>query len=364
MSDAPELEVRRLAAVADDASLRGELRKAHHAAERQEELFHELIDRCPFGIYIVDADFKIASMNQRTQDGAFINVRPVIGRPFEEAMRILWPEDVAQEIIGHFRRTLDTGEPFYSSDFVRQRNDVDAEEGYEWELQRTRLPDGRFGVICYYFDATELRAAQRQIANDQKRLQLLVDELNHRVKNTLAIIQSIARQSLKEPAVPRPTQAAFEGRLEALAQVHNVLTSSHWEAAELLDVLMSAARACGVEGRVNFVGPSVRLPPRTAVTMAMAVYELCTNAIKYGALSTEHGVVGVSWAVEGPSRRLTWRWQETGGPPVQPPTRRGFGSRMLEQALSGEVGGEVALSYEKQGFVCTLKATLGSARQP
>lgn len=90
-------------------------------------------------------------MNQRSQNGAFTNVRPVIGRAFEEAMRILWPEEVAQEILGHFRRTLETGEPFYSRDFYRPRNDVDEVEGYEWELQRTRTPDGRHGVICYPF---------------------------------------------------------------------------------------------------------------------------------------------------------------------------------------------------------------------
>ncbi|WP_297515851.1 sensor histidine kinase [uncultured Caulobacter sp.] len=328
-------------------------------AQRQEELFHELIERCPFGIYLVDADFKIASMNLRSQQGAFANVRPVIGRPFEEAMRVLWPEDVAQEIIGHFRRTLDTGEPFYSRDFYRPRNDIEDVEGYEWELQRTRTPDGRFGVVCYYYDSTELRRAQQQISDDQRRLRLLVDELNHRVKNTLAIVQSLSAQSFRRPDIPADARQAFEGRLEALAGAHDVLTSARWERADLAMIVVGGARACGVEDRILVDGPAVGLKPQTAVTMAMAVHELLTNALKYGALSNATGGVRVAWTVEAkPDPRLRWTWREHGGPPVAAPTRRGFGSRLLESALAAEAGGVVEMNFAPDGLVCVLEASL------
>jgi PAS domain S-box-containing protein len=135
-----------------------------HAEKRllqNEQMLTTLVENCPFGIYIVDSTFKIAKMNQRSQDGAFINVRPVIGRPFDEAMRILWPEKVADEIITTFRKTLETGEPYYSREFFSRRSDVDQWEAYEWELHRIALPDGDYGVICYYYDSTQLRNAER-----------------------------------------------------------------------------------------------------------------------------------------------------------------------------------------------------------
>jgi len=128
--------------------------------DRQDDIFIELINRCPFGIYVIDENMCILAMNERSQDGAFRNVRPVIGRPFREAMHILWPPETAEEIIGRFRHTLETGEPYLSRNFVRNRNDVDDVEGYEWEFDRVRLPDDQLGVICYYYDSTELRAAR------------------------------------------------------------------------------------------------------------------------------------------------------------------------------------------------------------
>jgi PAS domain S-box-containing protein len=146
-------------------------RKQHEKelAESQRTLFG-LVEQCPFGIYIVDADFRIASMNAGSQTGAFINVRPVIGRPFDEAMRILWPEPVAADIIQHFRHTLDTGTPYRSKDFVNPRADIDLTEGYEWELHRIPLPDGRHGVVCYYYDSTKLRQVERALRETQQQL--------------------------------------------------------------------------------------------------------------------------------------------------------------------------------------------------
>ena len=132
----------------------------------------DLVERCPFGIYIVDSQFRIATMNTGSQNGAFINVRPIIGRDFNEAMRTLWPEPVAAEILGHFRHTLDTGESYYSKDFVNPRGDIDAVEGYEWELHRMRLPDGQYGVICYYFDSSKLRQAEEALRQSEQRFRL------------------------------------------------------------------------------------------------------------------------------------------------------------------------------------------------
>jgi PAS domain-containing protein len=229
--------------------------------DRQSDIFLELINKCPFGIYVVDDAMRIAAMNERSQAGAFVNVRPVIGRPFEEAMRILWPENTALGIIGHFRQTLETGETYYSRDFVEARADVDHIEGYEWKRHRVRLPEGRSGVICYYFDSTELRQAQQELVAAALRQQLLIDELNHRVKNTLIIVQSLAMQTFGKGKVAPELQAAFEGRLNALAGAHDTLTSVHWERARLEDVARSAMNGCGADERVHIHGPPFGLRP-------------------------------------------------------------------------------------------------------
>ena len=131
----------------------------------------------PFGIYIVDSQFCIAHMNAGAQNGAFRNVRPVIGRPFNEAMHILWPDVVAEGIIGNFRHTLETGEPYYSPPFFNPRLDAEIVEGYEWELHRMTFADGQYGVICYYFDSTKLRQAQEDLRQSEERFRQLADAM-------------------------------------------------------------------------------------------------------------------------------------------------------------------------------------------
>ncbi|HEX6994097.1 MAG TPA: ATP-binding protein [Gammaproteobacteria bacterium] len=140
------------------------------AFRESERTFVELVEQMPFGVYVVDADFRISYMNPGSRNVAFRNIRPVIGRPFDEAVRILWPEPVATEVITVFRRTLDTGEPYRSENFVNPRADVDEIERYEWEVHRIELPDGRHGVVCYFFDSTKLRDTKRALVESQLAL--------------------------------------------------------------------------------------------------------------------------------------------------------------------------------------------------
>lgn len=139
---------------------------------RNSQTLSELIEGAPFGIYIIDSQFRIAMMNAGSQAGAFRNVRPLIGRDFNEAMHILWPDDVAGSIIGAFRHTLETGEPYYAPRFTSQRHDLVTVESYEWELHRMTLPDGQYGVICYYFDSTKLRTVEDALRESEERLRL------------------------------------------------------------------------------------------------------------------------------------------------------------------------------------------------
>lgn len=142
---------------------------------RSQQTFAELIERSPFGVYVVDSAFRIAIMNRGSQEGAFRNVRPVIGRDFAEAMRILWPEQIAGEVIGHFRHTLATGEPYRSPRFVNPRADLHVTEAYEWELHRMTLPDGQHGVVCYYYDSTRLRESEASLRESEALLRGVLD---------------------------------------------------------------------------------------------------------------------------------------------------------------------------------------------
>ncbi|MBX3301823.1 MAG: response regulator [Nitrospira sp.] len=147
-----------------------------------ESRFRELVERSSFGIYIVDSQFHILLMNESSQRGIFRNVRPIIGRDVTEAVRTLWPEPVADEIVRAFRHTLDTGESYHSHDFMSPRADVQDTESYEWELHRMTLSDGRYGVICYSFDSTKLRETEQVLRVSELQLREFNNQLEERVK--------------------------------------------------------------------------------------------------------------------------------------------------------------------------------------
>lgn len=199
-------------------------------------------------------------------------------------------------------------------------------------------------------DITERKRAE-------ERQKLLVNELNHRVKNSLATVQSIAAQTLRSVAAPEFFRDAFETRLIALSQTHDLLTRESWAGASLREVFDVELHAMAGEDRVSFdYSADLRLNPKAAVALGMGIHELTTNAVKYGALSTPDGRVSVDWAIEEGVLRL--RWTEADGPPVTPPARRGFGARLLERGLAAELSGAVELTYDAAGLVCQMALPL------
>jgi PAS domain S-box-containing protein len=239
-------------------------------------------------------------------------------------------------------------------------------ESYDFAF-RIRRPDGEVRWIegssrfIYREDGTPERMVGTNIdATDRRRAEehqrLLVNELNHRVKNTLAIVQGIAQQSFKGVEGAAAAKSAFEGRLAALSAAHNLLTRENWESASIANVIAESMAPYAGGGRVEMIGPELKLMPKTAVSLALAVHELGTNAAKYGALSNGHGRVAIRWRSTGD--RLSLVWQEVGGPPVSPPTKRGFGTRMIERSLASELDGEVSIRFEPGGLVCTVDARL------
>ena len=203
-------------------------------------------------------------------------------------------------------------------------------------------------------DITERRQAEQH-------RNILMGELNHRVKNSLAVVQAIASQTLRGDVSLPEARIAFGERLRALARAHDLLVNSNWTGTDLASVTETTIDPHNdQQSRFSIKGPYVALRPSVAVTFSLALHELCTNAAKYGALSVPEGRVDVTWTVSGPpdNARLLWQWTESGGPAVKPPHRRGFGSSLIEQVLPMELFGAVSVTYETTGVICVLEAPL------
>jgi PAS domain S-box-containing protein len=247
---------------------------------------------------------------------------------------------------------VEHGEP-YTIVYRIRRADTGEERWLQSHGSRIDDPDGSPGrFVGISFDVTDARESQR-------RQQLLIDELDHRVKNTLAIIQGIAQQTFKAEADPAVARDAFEGRLRALSTTHNVLTAKHWGDVSLAKLVRDALAPHGSAAAIAIDGPDLSIAPRTAVSLSLGLHELATNAVKYGALSTPDGRVSVRWSIADPSApRLHLEWRESGGPDVHAPERRGFGTRMIERGLTAELGGEVRIDFAPDGLICTIDAPL------
>lgn len=200
-----------------------------------------------------------------------------------------------------------------------------------------------------------------------RRQALLLHELNHRVKNSLATVQGLAAQTLRNDADPDDARRAFLARLLALAKTHDLLTATGWSGSGVREVVLaelSPFRDEARPGRVVLEGPAVALTPNATVALGLAIHELVTNAVKYGALSVPGGSVAVAWSApaacgqDGAGRRLHLSWTETGGPPVAPPARRGFGSRLIESGLARELGGTAQIAFAPEGVHCAMDLSL------
>lgn len=197
---------------------------------------------------------------------------------------------------------------------------------------------------------------------DEQRV-LLLNELNHRIKNTLATVQSIAEQTLRAANVDRTTRANLTSRLMALSEAHNLLVDDNWAGANLHDVIGRAVELHQQPGAETFQveGPPVRLSPQQAVSLSLALHELATNALKYGALSANGGRVAITWnvALDGHGRRyMNLLWAEYGGPAVSKPEQTGFGTRLIARAFAGNTGGRASIDYRPEGLRCVIELAL------
>jgi PAS domain S-box-containing protein len=369
-TDITELEqLRRRAAGADrkraiDSILSGNvLQRAEHVQQANRELeternrLLEMFMQAPGFVAVLSGPDHVFQMYNPAY-AQLIGHRDLAGKPVREAL----PEVVGQAYIGLLDAVYATGEPH---------------EGRASRVELQRTPDGPLETVWLDFIYQPIRDDSRNVVGifvqghdvtetvlSTERQKLMIDELNHRVKNTLATVQSIAMQTARTHRDPVGFAESFQARLLALSHTHDLLTRSHWEGADLRDVLEHETKAHGPH-RISLVGPPVALEPAAALSLGMVFHELATNAAKYGALSVPEGRVLVDWGVSdqtSPVLRLAWR--EVGGPPVQAPERRGFGSRLIERNVHHDLAGVVELDYAQSGFSAEFSIPLdGRSRQ-
>lgn len=261
--------------------------------------------------------------------GVGLKARSIIEAAFRDESKI------EHEI--HYRR--EDGTEFWASLFV------------------SPVCDEAGAAVQYFASIHDLTEQRREIAQSKA----LIDELNHRVKNTLSTVQSIVDQALRNPAVPDVIRESIESRILALSRSHDLLTSRNWEGAGLHDLVVIALHP--FEGvaehaeRFTITGENLHLSPKATLALAIALHELATNAVKYGAFSNNDGRIEISWTsvpTAGPGW-LVLCWREHDGPPVIVPEHKGFGSWVIERGLAHELGGSVDLDYRELGVVCTIE---------
>ncbi|MBB4039830.1 two-component sensor histidine kinase [Microvirga flocculans] len=281
-----------------------------------------------------------------------VGERELIGQAVREAM----PELAGQGFFELLDEVYATGRPFVGHQMpmmLQRQPDGPVEQIFlDFVYQPIIGADGAVsGMFIEGSDVTaRVRAAEYQ--------QLLVNELNHRVKNTLATVQSIVSQTLRNAPTPPEARAMIEQRMIALSRAHDVLTQEKWEGADMRAIVAQALAPFRdpEHDRLHVRGPGVRLSPRIALDLAMALHELATNAVKHGALSGASGRIELVWRVDSQSSppRLKLRWRELGGPAVEPPRRRGFGTRLIERSLAQDLGGEARIDFAPTGVVCSI----------
>ena len=327
-----------------------ERKAAVEALSKSHDTLRSLVERSPFGIYTVDADFRLAHVSDGAQE-VFSNVRPLMGHDFADALRILWPEPFATEAIEKFRHTLETGEPYRSPRTIERRSDIDELESYDWKIERITMPDGRPGVVCNFYDLSERQRYEEHV-------RFLMREVNHRAKNLLTVVTSMARQTARDSS-PKDFVDRFSQRLLGLSASQDLIVQGNWGGVTVADLIESQLKHLGhevLQDRVQAEGPEVMLSPEAAQGIGMALHELSTNAIKYGSLSVPEGRLAIVWGDGPDDETFHIRWTESDGPEVTPPEKTGFGRTVIEKMAAISVGGEVELIYAPKGVTWTLTA--------
>lgn len=330
-------------------------RAALEALRASENRFRRVAESNLIGLFFWDSHSVITDANRVFQD--MMGFASSESFPQRVTWRDLTPSDyraVDDNAIAELRRS-GSCRPYAKELLRRDGSRIAVFVGMAY------LDDTRQHGVCFVLDITERKQAERWQA-------FMMAELDHRVKNNMAAVLTLAEQTMRSAFTPAESGRILLGRLRALARTHGALAHTHWQGARLLPLVQHSLEPFRGADPSNIVieGDDLLLPPRVATVMAMAVHELATNALKYGALSAPGGAIHVSWRTQRVSdalRSLHLLWRETGGPPVTPPTRRGFGRELIEGGITYECAGTVKLSFLPSGVECIIDLPLSDPSQ-
>jgi len=283
-----------------------------------------------------------------------------LGQPIDQVWHDVW-DDIRPLI-----EQAMAGERVHMEDMPLLMTRKGYPEDTFWTFSYSPLHQGNevMGFLDIAFETTarvEAAKAQalidKQLRESVEQRTLLAHELDHRVKNILSMVTAISHQTFRPPATMESASKEFAARIQALARAQDILTQTSWTGAKVSEVVFGTV-AEGIGARVSASGPDVELSAKSALALALALHELATNAVKYGALSVDSGNVDLTWQVEVEENKQSFllRWIESGGPVVKQPERKGFGTRLITTALSSEFRGSAEIEYPSQGVIFTLKA--------
>jgi PAS domain S-box-containing protein len=324
-------------------SKHADLSATHELLLKSSEFNRIILQTMTDRVSLLDLDGRIEFMNAGGQRAMEIdNFSQVVGRPWIE----FWQGDERIKA----GEAVEAAKAGHTTQFEGPANTAKGNRRY-WEATLSPVfgPNRKpIGLLSISRDVTARHQAELH-------RRLLFEEMHHRIKNTLATVQAITHQTMRQSVDMTEAELAISQRLLAMGKAHDLLIFNEWISADIRDVVSDAVRAyVGNGARMTLEGPSIVMSSKAALTVAMLLHELCTNALKYGAWSNRTGLVGISWQLR--EQAFNFRWAESDGPPVKPPSRRSFGSRLIENLMPTALNGRATLSFAPTGLVFELEA--------